>query len=206
MEDFSKLALVLPQEQSDVYTLALEISWLTKLQWNLLFSMKKPLLGRYFSSDISLWKAPFSGPNCTLPSWEKGNDIEAFHPKKTNLRSFENCVKYRNITNFPGAEILWKGTVSTKFRANRPKLYGSCAFPQTLYARKFAEITVFYAVKATANEGFISRFNLYREQVYFLVWRKNNPLLEVLTYYERIDLRKFIILKKLANSKVHCKV
>ena len=28
---------------------------------------------------------------------------------------FTHCKKYRNFTQFPGVEILWKGTVSTKF-------------------------------------------------------------------------------------------
>ena len=30
-----------------------------------------------------------------------------------------HCVKYQNVTLFPGVEILWKGTVSTEFRVNR---------------------------------------------------------------------------------------
>ena len=29
------------------------------------------------------------------------------------------CKKYRDFTLFPGLEILWKGAVSTWFRANR---------------------------------------------------------------------------------------
>ena len=28
---------------------------------------------------------------------------------------FTHCKKYRNFTQFHGVEILWKGTVSTKF-------------------------------------------------------------------------------------------
>ena len=32
---------------------------------------------------------------------------------------FEHYVKYRNFTHFLGVEILWKGTVSAEFRANR---------------------------------------------------------------------------------------
>ena len=43
-------------------------------------------------------------------------------------------------------EILWKSTVSAKFRANLPKLCGNCAFPQNLHTRKSVEITVFFAV------------------------------------------------------------
>ena len=51
-------------------------------------------------------------------------------------------------------EILWKGTVSTKFRAtvstkfwaNRSKLCGNFALPQNFQTRKLGEITVFYAV------------------------------------------------------------
>ena len=50
----------------------------------------------------------------------------------------------RKIPYFPliswCAEILWKGT------ANRPKLCGSCAFPQNFHTRKLDENTVFFAV------------------------------------------------------------
>ena len=115
--------------------------------------------------------SPYKKPRFPVPiaHERKGMIEKPFFPEKTNLRSFKHYVKYRNITNFPGVEILWKGTVSTKFRANPPKLYGNCAFPQNLYTRKFTKIAVFYAVKAAAEESFISRFNLYREQVYFLV-------------------------------------
>ena len=55
-------------------------------------------------------------------------------------------VKYRNITLFAGAEILWKGTVSVQFRAICPKLCGNCAFPQNFNPRKLGEILVFYVV------------------------------------------------------------
>ena len=43
-------------------------------------------------------------------------------------------------------EILWKGTVSAQFRANRSKLCGNCAFPQNFHTSKLGEITVFLAV------------------------------------------------------------
>ena len=55
-------------------------------------------------------------------------------------------VKYRNFTWFPSVEILRKGTISAYFQANRPKLYGNCAFPQNFHTKKLDEITVFYAV------------------------------------------------------------
>ena len=48
------------------------------------------------------------------------------------MNVLENCIhykKYRNFIWFSGVEILRKGTVSSKFRANRPKLSGNCAFP-----------------------------------------------------------------------------
>ena len=35
-------------------------------------------------------------------------------------------------------------------KANRPKLCGNCAFPQKFHTKKLGEITVFYAVVATA--------------------------------------------------------
>ena len=55
-------------------------------------------------------------------------------------------AKYPNFTKFPGVEILRKGTVTTEFRAIRPKLCGNCAFPQNFHTRKLGEITVFYAM------------------------------------------------------------
>ena len=53
--------------------------------------------------------------------------------------------KCHNFTEFPGVEILWKGTVSAKFRAIHPKLCGNCAFPQNFHTWKLGEIAVFYA-------------------------------------------------------------
>ena len=58
------------------------------------------------------------------------------------------CVKYLNFTQFPGVEILQKGTVSAEFRANHPKLCRNCAFPHNSYTRKLGEISVFYSVFA----------------------------------------------------------
>ena len=46
-------------------------------------------------------------------------------------------------------EILWKGTVSSEFRAIRPKLCGNCAFPQNFHTRKLSEFSVFYAVSVS---------------------------------------------------------
>ena len=70
---------------------------------------------------------------------------------------------------FPDADIFKKGTISAEFWANRPKLCGKCAFPQKFHTRKFGEITIFLAVKTTVCESFISRINIYFEQVYFFV-------------------------------------
>ena len=44
-------------------------------------------------------------------------------------------------------DILWKGAVSAKFLANRPKLCENCAFPQNFYTMKVGESTVFFAVQ-----------------------------------------------------------
>ena len=55
-------------------------------------------------------------------------------------------MKDRNFTLFSGVEILWKSTVSLEFRANRPKLYGNCVFPQNVHTKKLDEVTVFYVV------------------------------------------------------------
>ena len=54
-----------------------------------------------------------------------------------------HCVKYRNFTYFPGVKILWEDTVSAEFRANRPKLYGNCAFLQDFHTSKLGEILLF---------------------------------------------------------------
>ena len=64
------------------FALALEVSSLTKLQWNLLFSMKNPLFRKKFQSDIFLQQKPFPGPNGTFLFWEKGNNREASFSKK----------------------------------------------------------------------------------------------------------------------------
>ena len=37
--------------------------------------------------------------------------------------------------------------------ANRPKLWGNCAFPQNFHTRKLGEITVFFAVNVTDSES-----------------------------------------------------
>ena len=61
-------------------------------------------------------------------------------------------IKYCNFNWFPGVEILWKCTVSTKFWKIRPKLCGNCAFPQNSHTRKLGKITVaVYAVLMTTN-------------------------------------------------------
>ena len=57
-----------------------------------------------------------------------------------------HCVKHRNFTKFPDAEILWKDTVSTELMTIVPKLYGNCVFQQNIHTRKLGEITVYYAV------------------------------------------------------------
>ena len=45
-------------------------------------------------------------------------------------------------------EILWKGTVSAYFLANRPNLRENYAFPQKFHQIKLVEVTVFFAVKS----------------------------------------------------------
>ena len=39
--------------------------------------------------------------------------------------------------------MFWKGAVSVELLANRPKIYGNCAFPQTFHTRKLGEFIVF---------------------------------------------------------------
>ena len=57
-------------------------------------------------------------------------------------------------------EILWKGTVSAKFRAIRSKLCGNCAFPQNFHTRKLGEIMVFYAVYINITYALLSTEDL----------------------------------------------
>ena len=59
-------------------------------------------------------------------------------------RGNSNCKKDRNLTWFPGVEILWKGTVSAYFRTIRSKLCRNCAFLQNFRTRKLGEITIFF--------------------------------------------------------------
>ena len=40
---------------------------------------------------------------------------------------------------------LWKRTVFSEFRVNRPKFYGNCKIPQNFHTKKLGEITVFYS-------------------------------------------------------------
>ena len=47
-------------------------------------------------------------------------------------------------------EILWKGTVSAEFRANRLKLCENCAFLQNFHIKKLGEITIFFAMSGSA--------------------------------------------------------
>ena len=61
------------------------------------------------------------------------------------MHGTEHCAKYRNLTLFPGIEILCKRTVSAEFRAIRPKLCGNCTFAQNFHTNKLGEILVFYA-------------------------------------------------------------
>lgn len=65
---------------------------------------------------------------------------------ETFVRSSFHCVKYCNLIKFPGAEILWKYTVSARFRVICANVYRNCAFRPNSYTRKSGEITVFYAV------------------------------------------------------------
>ena len=63
-------------------------------------------------------------------------------------------------------EILWKGTVSTEFRANRPKLCGNCTFPQNFHTRKLVEITVFFAAAA----------NWYSHSAFWKIQKKSEKI------------------------------
>ena len=63
--------------------------------------------------------------------------------------NFINLQKCCNFTQFPGVEILWKGTVYAW--VIRPKLCRHCTFPQNFHTRRLGESMVFYAVLACEN-------------------------------------------------------
>ena len=65
----------------------------------------------------------------------ESNSEEEMH----NVMRIKHCVKFRNFTQFPGVEILWKGAVSVQFWAIRPNL--------------FKLITVFFAVEDGKQES-----------------------------------------------------
>ena len=60
-------------------------------------------------------------------------------------------------------EILWKGPVSVELRANRPKLYGNCAFLQNFHTMKLGDNSEFYAVN-----GLIRKYSCKDLHVTFL--------------------------------------
>ena len=62
-------------------------------------------------------------------------------------------------------EILWEGTVSAEFRAIRPKLCESRAFPQNFHTRKLDEITVFFVVRTVHLA-----VNIYRNFCYLHIY------------------------------------
>ena len=74
-----------------------------------------------------------------------------------------------------------------KFRANRPKLCGNCAFPQSFHTRKLGEITAFYAVRRTWNKTKNQLFIFYAMHVSNSVTNRKLFYLFVRTHH-----RKFI--------------
>ena len=54
------------------------------------------------------------------------------------ILSLCKIIKYRNLTEFPGMEILRERIVSAEFCANLPKLLGNCAFLTFLTAGKIS--------------------------------------------------------------------
>ena len=64
------------------------------------------------------------------------------------IRKSESLIAKRTVIspNFLVWKFCGKGTVSTQFRAIRPKLCGICVFPKNFYTRKLGETTVFFAV------------------------------------------------------------
>ena len=68
-----------------------------------------------------------------------------------------HSINYRNLTQFPGVEILWKRKVTVDIRTIRAKLCGNSEFTQNFHIRKTGGISVFYTVivKLIQREGYL---------------------------------------------------
>ena len=76
---------------------------------------------------------------------------------KTKIK-YPALQKYRNFTEFPGVEILWKGTVLI-----HQKLCGNCAFLQNFHTRKLGEIAVFFAVQLNLKAACAKRGTIFQK-------------------------------------------
>ena len=73
---------------------------------------------------------------------------------------------------------MWNGTVSAKFRSNRPKFCVNCTFSQNLQVRKLGKIAVF--------------LRQYVSQLFLTVFQKVEGILSDGTKYSRMDQVKFV--------------
>ena len=87
-----------------------------------------------------------SWPNVKFVVWVLHLLTRCFDQKGNSSVFCYHCVKYRNFTNAPGLEYLWKHTVSSEFQALGQKLCGKCVFLQNFHTGKLGENSVFYAM------------------------------------------------------------
>ena len=73
---------------------------------------------------------------------------------------------------------MWNGTVSAKFRSNRPKLCVNCTFSQNFHIRKLGKIAVF--------------LRQYVSQLFLTFFQKVEGIPSDGTKYSRMDQVKFV--------------
>ena len=56
-------------------------------------------------------------------------------------------VRFRSMFTFISTITGTLQREKPRFRMNRPKLFGNCAFPQNVYTRKLGKIAIFFAMK-----------------------------------------------------------
>ena len=61
------------------------------------------------------------------------------------------CTKYQNVNYFSGVEVSRKCTISSEFRATRPKLYRNCVLTQNFHTKKLGELSAFCAVSSKSS-------------------------------------------------------
>ena len=99
-------------------------------------------MGETFNRISSLNRHRFLVPVAHFPH-EKGNNREDFFPKKTNLRSFKHCVKYRNNTKFPVWKLCGKAQFPQSFGQIARNSAESMRFPRIYTPENFVKLRFF---------------------------------------------------------------